>query len=136
VRIDTRHIPDTGLVLTENLSSNSLDLNTDIIKFISPIKAGVVVHKSYDAVCVVIELEALVKKECGRCLREFEESFNRRIKLDYSVDKVNPFIDLDTDIREEIILDYPLKALCSLDCKGLCPKCGCNLNETQCNCKY
>ena len=44
-------------------------------------------------------------------------------------------IDLDQDIREEIILDYPIKPLCNPDCKGLCPKCGKNLNEGGCNCK-
>jgi uncharacterized protein len=43
-------------------------------------------------------------------------------------------IDLNPDIREEIILVYPIKPLCSIDCKGLCPKCGKNLNEGKCNC--
>jgi uncharacterized protein len=43
-------------------------------------------------------------------------------------------IDLGPDIREEIILDYPVKPLCKPDCKGLCPTCGKNLNEGQCNC--
>ena len=43
-------------------------------------------------------------------------------------------IDLDQDIKEEIILDYPIKPLCNPDCKGLCPKCGKNLNEGGCSC--
>ena len=43
-------------------------------------------------------------------------------------------IDLDQDIREEIILDYPIKPLCRPDCKGLCPRCGKNLNEGGCSC--
>ena len=37
--------------------------------------------------------------------------------------------------REEIILGYPVKFLCKIDCLGLCPKCGQNLNEKKCDCK-
>jgi uncharacterized protein len=43
-------------------------------------------------------------------------------------------IDLDKDIRDYAILAVPMKKLCSVDCKGLCPKCGNNLNEGPCNC--
>jgi len=134
VKIDTRHIPDTGIVLVEEFSSQGLDLDTDTIKFSSPIKAKAVVHKSYNSVNAAIELNASIKVECGRCLKEVEKDFNKKIELNYSADKLNPIIDLDTDIREEIILDYPLKTLCRTDCKGLCPKCGSDLNEAQCNC--
>lgn len=44
-------------------------------------------------------------------------------------------IDLDVFIREEILLFLPSKILCREDCKGLCPKCGKNLNEGSCDCK-
>jgi uncharacterized protein len=37
-------------------------------------------------------------------------------------------------VREEIILSIPMKAVCSETCKGLCPECGQNLNEGQCDC--
>ncbi|NTW78389.1 MAG: DUF177 domain-containing protein [Syntrophaceae bacterium] len=44
------------------------------------------------------------------------------------------FIDLAPIIYEQIILQIPLKPLCSEDCKGLCPHCGTNLNVASCNC--
>ena len=44
------------------------------------------------------------------------------------------FIDLTPIICEQIILQIPIKALCSEDCKGLCPHCGSNLNASACNC--
>jgi len=43
-------------------------------------------------------------------------------------------IDLDEYIRDYAVLAVPMKNLCSEDCKGLCPKCGKNLNEGTCNC--
>jgi len=45
------------------------------------------------------------------------------------------FIDLTPIIFEQIILQIPMKALCSEECKGLCPNCGVNLNTSSCNCK-
>jgi uncharacterized protein len=43
-------------------------------------------------------------------------------------------IELDKDIRDFAILAVPMKKLCSEDCKGLCSKCGKNLNKGPCNC--
>ena len=43
-------------------------------------------------------------------------------------------IDLAKDIRDYAILAVPMKKLCSEDCKGLCPKCGKNLNDGTCDC--
>jgi uncharacterized protein len=44
------------------------------------------------------------------------------------------FIDLAPIICEQIILQIPIKPLCSEDCKGLCPHCGTNMNVASCNC--
>ncbi|MGB9792836.1 MAG: YceD family protein, partial [Thermacetogeniaceae bacterium] len=43
-------------------------------------------------------------------------------------------IDLGDVIEEGLILALPMKPLCSPDCKGLCPVCGCDLNQQQCSC--
>ena len=44
-------------------------------------------------------------------------------------------IDLLQLVREQLYLVLPMKPLHSEDCKGLCPNCGANLNETTCECK-
>ena len=44
-------------------------------------------------------------------------------------------IDISDDIRQMILLSIPLKLLCNEDCKGLCPKCGKNRNNEQCDCR-
>ena len=43
-------------------------------------------------------------------------------------------IDLPELIREQMLLSLPPKALCSEDCKGLCPGCGVDLNHEECTC--
>ena len=44
-------------------------------------------------------------------------------------------LDLDALISEDIFLYLPPVHLCKDDCKGICPECGANLNETQCECR-
>lgn len=43
-------------------------------------------------------------------------------------------LDVTQAVRDEIVLSVPTSLVCKDDCKGLCPKCGANLNETQCDC--
>ncbi len=42
--------------------------------------------------------------------------------------------DVDEFVYSEVILNLPSKHLCSEGCKGLCAKCGKNLNEGECDC--
>ena len=44
-------------------------------------------------------------------------------------------VDVGDLARTAFILDMDTKTLCSEDCKGLCPRCGANLNLGPCSCK-
>lgn len=44
-------------------------------------------------------------------------------------------LDLDEIVRSDVLLHIPMKHLCKDDCKGICSKCGKNLNEGSCNCE-
>jgi uncharacterized protein len=134
VKIDINRIPPEGLALEENIQAGELDLETEQIKFRGPIRAEAGISKITNAVTVDLSLKAKMCVECGRCLEEFETAIDKNLKLNYQADKSQPIIDLNPDIREEIIVNYPMKPLCSLRCKGLCPKCGKNLNEGGCSC--
>ena len=79
-------------------------------------------------------MRAVLAASCSRCLEEFEWQFNKDVQLSYPIDSSATFIDLNPDIREDIMLDYPIKPLCKLNCEGLCLKCGKNKNEGGCNC--
>jgi uncharacterized protein len=134
VKIDVRRIPPEGLTLLEDFSPGELDLNTDVVSFHGPVKVRADVSVITNAVTVRLEVRAVMRLNCGRCLKDFSLDFEKDFELNYPADDTGPVIDLDPDIREEIILDYPLKPLCVQSCKGLCPKCGKNLNEGGCNC--
>jgi len=134
VKIDINKIPLEGLTLEEEVNPSALDLETDIVKFLEPIKIRAEVSKITNAVTVNLSLSGSIHLNCSRCLKEFNVTLKKVLRLNYHVDRTKPIIDLDQDIKEEIILDYPIKPLCNPDCKGLCPKCGKNLNEGGCSC--
>ena len=134
MKIDINKIPLEGLTLEEEVNPSGLDLETDIVKLLEPIKIRAEVSKITNAVTVNLSLSGSMHLNCSRCLRELNVALKKILRLNYHVDRTKPIIDLDQDIKEEIILDYPIKPLCNPDCKGLCPKCGKNLNEGGCSC--
>lgn len=83
---------------------------------------------------------------CDRCLSEFifrppQASFSRVYLLrpepnndSLLIDK-RMMIEVSEPIREEILLAVPYKKICQESCRGLCSKCGANLNIEDCKCK-
>jgi uncharacterized protein len=43
-------------------------------------------------------------------------------------------LEFNDSLRELILMEVPMKPVCRLDCRGLCPQCGANLNAGQCAC--
>ncbi|MCI8799291.1 MAG: DUF177 domain-containing protein [Lachnospiraceae bacterium] len=43
-------------------------------------------------------------------------------------------LDTEAFVRNEILINWPVKILCREDCKGICPVCGQNLNMRDCGC--
>lgn len=135
MKIDIKKIPPKGiLTLEEDIGLSSLDLETEMIRFQGPIKIRADIYKITNTVSVVLSLTACLLTKCSRCLNDFRVDFKKSLKLNYPVNKSELAIDLNDDIRQELILDFPLKPLCKIDCQGLCPKCGKNLNEGGCSC--
>jgi uncharacterized protein len=91
---------------------------------------------------------------CARCLEPVDLPVNRVFDLIYRPQGVDrraaevAISEAETEIgyyqgeglmledvlREQILLATPVRALCREDCKGLCPKCGLNLNSDSCQC--
>ena len=85
------------------------------------------------------------QRECDRCLDPHTEvyklDFEHMLTGDDQGDGSDELVcipdfrlDFDELAREDIVLEMPTKHLCRQECKGLCPKCGCNLNHSQCGC--
>jgi len=135
MKIHVDKIPEGGLVLTEQLDPCKMSVGLDAqgISFIKSIDAKAKVAKRGLEVFVDVTLEAPVEYTCARCLAKFQSVFKKEFDVSYEV-KPGDIMEVDEDIRQEMILDYPMKVVCRPDCKGLCPRCGQNLNVAKCGC--
>ena len=100
---------------------------------------------SLDAV-VSVEYDA----ECARCLKPLSRSFETPLTgtvvrkgdlvntaeedADDYLEAVDGMLDIELAAAEQLMLEFPVRELCDEDCKGLCPKCGHDLNEGDCGC--
>ncbi len=134
MKILINQVPPEGLFLEEEVSPLELDLETDLIKLGSALKVKGQVNRFTNALSVKLNLQALLQFTCARCLESFERKLNKDVQFNFSVNQGESFIDLTSDLREEVMLDYPIKPLCDLKCQGLCKECGNNLNQGGCNC--
>jgi len=46
-----------------------------------------------------------------------------------------PGLELEDILREQVLLQLPMQRVCSETCKGICPVCGANRNESECKCE-
>ena len=94
-------------------------------------------------------IEGDVDLPCRRCLGDasghvseeahliFAEAGSEELQDDpdvYLLDDRRPELDLRPALREQWLLHVPGFALCRVDCQGLCPTCGADLNVEPCGC--
>lgn len=135
MKIPLKNIEDNkGYPFEEKVDSGGLDIDIGIMRFSEAIHVKAEVWKTGDDLTVNARLEAERSFTCSLCLEEFNNVFEKNITLHYDVRGLES-VTLDPDIRDEILLEHPIRILCKPDCRGLCPFCGMNLNEGPCDCK-
>ncbi len=95
------------------------------------------------------KLPVVLEAPCARCLEpvsfECELDFDREFMVGRTADEQEDSMDednyldgynLDVDqlVCNELLVSLPMRILCSEDCKGICNRCGTNLNLRTCTC--
>ncbi len=93
-------------------------------------------------------LDTQIQVECRRCLTPVERALRVPLALVFSGTDETPEgegcyriparareLDLREAVREEFLLAVPRYVECRAECRGLCPRCGANLNEGACGCQ-
>jgi len=119
----------------ESIPAATWGLDSDEIHYTDAIHLVAHAKKEMRVLYTKTHVKTTTECRCSRCLVRYEQVFERDFDIKYSLDNEEQHIDLTKDIREEIILGYPLKFLCKDDCLGLCAECGKNLNEGSCQCQ-
>ncbi len=117
--------------------------------FYNGVKLNVKMDKSNSQLVFDCNLHTKAKLDCDRCLNEYDAEFETDFIITYIIGTDNgeevdnlyylspedDKINLTQDAYDYAKLSMPMKSLCSDDCKGLCPKCGKDLNVESCDCK-
>lgn len=117
----------------EKLRPEDLDIDIGVMRFPNDLTLFVEAWKVEDDLTVDAHVEGERFFQCSLCLEDFNNLFEKDFTLHYDIKGLES-VTIDADVREELILDHPIRVLCRPDCRGLCPKCGVNLNRETCGC--
>ncbi len=146
MKIKVSDIPEEGLSV---IDKTMVEINGQDV----PVDLDLKVDKQGSEVLVEGNIGTGIDMVCNRCLTEFKQRIDVPVSLVYQpaegfsgqshelgTDELDTGfyredeLDLDAVAVEQIMLNMPIKSLCSEACKGICPHCGANLNEGSCSC--
>ncbi len=126
------------------------DTKIDSVVFTAPIHIDGTIVNMGGYVRLTATVNAKYDAECALCLtplmRNFAVEFERTVVgkgelantseddgEDY-IEVADGMLDIELAAAEQLMMEFPMREVCSEDCKGLCMKCGKNLNEGDCTC--
>jgi len=135
IKISVRDIPSEGLDIDQSIPKEGIGLSSEEVDIRSLLNVKAHLQKMNNTVIADAHIKAEFGYMCARCLEELHSTEERSYKFDFELNPESEYIDLGEEIRQEMIMANPARVLCSNDCKGICPKCGANLNVEKCKCK-
>ncbi len=113
-----------------------------------PVEASGTVRNTAGVLVMTGSVHTTIHGVCDRCASDFEEYVEFPIDVVLVTELANEenedewvfplegdSADLEDIVRTVFVLNHDPKLLCKPDCKGLCCKCGANLNEEACRCQ-
>jgi uncharacterized protein len=163
MQLPIEQIGDEGLDLVLESDARDFPVLEDIRKeggaaFESPVRFDVRAFRAESYIEIGGTFSGRVRLTCSRCLAEFFIDVQDAFSLTYlprplmpeqqrpgeeaevCEDEIGliPFdgdrIDLREGLQEQLVMALPVKPLCRPDCRGICPRCGADLNRSACRC--
>jgi len=155
--VDLKDLTDEKISLGGAFQPGKIDFESETMLQVGPLTWAATAQRSGSEIRIAGSLQVPVELSCSRCLEpagqeiswQFDLFFRQRDELTFEEDHEIELEERDTQtafftgtqlaigdiLREQVLLALPMKALCSVDCKGLCPTCGTNLNFNSCRCR-
>jgi uncharacterized protein len=132
-----------------------IDFKGENARQVEPLAWSATAERAGEEIRIAGQLSTVMELSCSRCLeparceiqksfdlffREHDEDLFDEDDVELSEEDTRTAFFAGTQLaigdilREQVLLALPMKALCRLDCKGLCPVCGMNRNQNTCNC--
>ncbi len=114
--------------------------------FAHPVEVSGAVRNQAGALVLEGRAVSVLEFTCDRCLKPFSQPLDFPVEHllaetleDEENDEIllleNGCLDLEEVFTTDLVLAMEPKHVCSEDCKGLCPKCGADLNDGPCQCR-
>lgn len=152
--VELEDIPAAGLEISFNLKPSYFEIAADEFNISEHVLFDCSLTKKGREVYVQGDMKTDLRLVCARCLASFIVPLNVHLEIDYlpkwilgleeevelEAGDLNKYyyegdsINLKDAVRDYIVTAVPIKPLCSEECKGLCHKCGKNLNVETCSC--
>lgn len=123
-------------------SPEELEIDGEDVVLAEPVTlCGEFINRGSDVIEFSAECSYLLNLRCARCLKQFVRRFPCSIHEvfrepeDWEDFLADGLIDVTAIVRHAILLGMETRYLCKEDCKGLCAKCGQDLNEGSCGCQ-
>jgi len=151
---------EVGWTSQEHLSKTfpPLPFGYEKIPFAQPVGVDLTITNCGSGLLLEGKIKTALIIPCSRCLEPFIHEVEVLLRLEYrnldritrasdfeaeakSADDIYYYheedaeIDIHRGVIEALLINFPMKPICSEKCQGLCPICGKNLNQERCDCK-
>lgn len=153
--LDLRELEDFPVKVTLRAQPGEFKPFAEEVTAVEEVRLDLAIqHSGHEYFCQG-KLQASYLVECSRCLASYEQSVTQQTDFivcgvdqkqnlgdvddveDYVFLKGNELVaDVSEPVRQALVLSLGMKPLCSEECRGLCVKCGINLNEGECDCVH
>lgn len=148
MKVRLNAIQDGQQKIESTYQREELEIHDDC--FIYPIHTCLNIYKGTGQITINGHLQTKVDLLCDRCLRHYQHCLTARFEL---IARYAPAIPQNRDenilqltsnqteieltkfARDALLLEIPMKKICSKDCRGICPHCGVDLNSGECQCR-
>ena len=141
MKIFTKKISESGTEFKGEMELETFSNNGDELNMTKPLSFEGVLKKGNDFVEVSGKINLEYITACHLCGTELKRDdaidvfeIYRREPTEDEYKLTGDEIELDEMILDNLRLNLPVRFLCKDDCKGVCTKCGKNLNFEKCEC--
>lgn len=132
MKIYVSRVPEQGLTEHATYNPAELDMERFDIRLPESFEVDATITLAEPELIVQADIHCPLTMTCARCLEEFKTEIAPDAIFSYKVAPTD-VVDITDDVRQEIMLAYPMIPVCRPDCKGLCRYCGQNLNVATCS---
>ncbi len=153
--IEVKELEKSRLRIQKTYSPGSIDYRSEEFQQSAPLDVRGTAELRGQEIRIFGQFSTRVEMPCARCLEPVEEEISRNFDLSYrpvssvAGEEEVKVAEEETEIgfyrgdglfladvlAEQVILALPMKVICRVDCRGLCPSCGSNLNQEHCRCE-